>query len=292
VVLSLLFFPCSWGWAQAGFEDSDGKSSLIFQQGGTGRINLTDASLKVSYLYQKDNKPGRFGIELSGKATNGISTLFDKDDIAPEATVKLSFGCQWLLGKKMTRDEGEEGSMIVDDWATIQIGYSRAQYKLYTPTNAFVDQIQKKNFDGFSFTAYYYVLFQGNVSIGVAVGLDHQNNYASLKEIELSDRITVLDSAGVMRTTNDTEKLRQGVFAEGSAKLWNFDIVWIPEFLKYRIGLDLFGRCSWQKGENTFKPGVGVFICEDGAPTKVVGGISFESVEGKLRVGLVGGFNF
>lgn len=292
MILPLFVLSFSLGWAQSGFEDSDGKSSLIFEKGGTGKINLTDASIKISYLYHKSNKPCRYGIELSGKASNGISTLFEKDNIAPEAKVKLSFGYQWLLSKKISGSDKEESGIIVDDWATIQLGYSRAQYKLFTPTKSFADQIQKKNFDGFSLTAYYNVLLRRNVLIGLSIGLDHQNNYTFLKEIELSDRTTVFDSAGASRTTNKTEKLRQGNFAEGNHTLGNYDIVWVPEFLSNRIGFDLFGRFDWNKDDNSFKPGIGVFIVEKGAPSKVVGGITFESVEGNLRVGLLAGFNF
>ncbi len=293
MILPLFLLSFSLGWAQSSFEDSDGKSSFIFDEiGGTGKINLTDASIKISYLYRKSNKPCRYGVELSGKATNGISTLFEKDNIAPEAKVKVSFGRQWLLSKKSPGSDKVKRGIIVDDWATIQLGYSRAQYKLFTPSKPLADQIQKKNFDGFSLTAYYNALLRGNVLIGLSIGLDHQSNYTSLKEIELSDRTTVFDSAGFSRITNKTEKLRQGNFAEVNHFLGNYDIVWVPEFLHNRIGFDLFSRFDWNKDDNSFKPGIGVFITEEEAWTKVVGGITFESVEGNLRVGLLAGFNF
>jgi hypothetical protein len=290
ILVAFLLLPISPVWAQAGFEDSDGKSSLILKQGGTGRINLTDASIKVGYVYQQSTEPFRLGVELSGKATNGISTLFEKDDIAPEAKAKLSLGWQWLLSTKPSA--GEESSLVVDDWATFQLGYSRAQYKLFDPTNPFAGQIQNRNFNGFSFAMYYNVLFRSNISIGVSLGLDHQNNYTDLKEVELFDRVTIYDSVGVFRATTKTEKMRQGDFVETNHTLGNYDIVWVPEFLGNRIGFDLFGRFDRNNDENMFKPGVGVFIAEKGAPTKVVGAISFESIEGRLRIGLLVGFNF
>ncbi len=293
MLMTLFFFFSPLLKAQSGFEDSEGKSSIIYlESGGIGKINITDANIKLCYLHHVSDEYFRYGGEVMGKASNGISTLFEKKDIAPEAKIRASLGYQWILSAKPSGEVEEDNTMIVDDWTTIQVGYSHGQYRIVNPRNSFDHQIEKQKFDGFSIVGYYNLLFKHNFFLGVSIGLDRQNNYGSLEEVEVTDRTVTFDTSGFSRSIVTTESLRRGEFIVNNHFLANYDIMWIPGFLNYRMGIDLFGRYDRGGGNSNFKPGIGLFITEKGAPTKVVGGITFESVDHVLRIGLMTGINF
>jgi hypothetical protein len=276
--------------AQSGFEDADGKSSVILGEGGTGRINISDANIKVSYLYRNSKSYFRFGIEFTGKAENGFAPLFQNENIAPNAGGKISFGYQWILSKK---PKGEPiTSIFVDDWLTLQIGYNRAQYKLFFPNNAMSTQIQKQDFDGYNITGYYNILFKQNFFLGLSLGFNKENNYQSLKEIEITDKSIIIDSSGFQRSTNNTFKIREGTYKTSNHVLFNYDLIWVPDFMKDLIGIDIFGRYDKDPDNNNFTPGIGIFITQRGAPTQVIGGISFSYEQKELKIGFISGYNF
>jgi len=277
--------------SQTTFEDTDAKSSIVLYKGGIAQINITDASIKIGYQYYRTDIPIRFGLELSGKNANGIAMLFEKGNFVPETKITLSIGQQWLLSKK---PDGtcRDNLLIQDDWLTIQIGYKRAQYSLFIADNIYDNQIEKKNFDGYSIMVFHNILFQGNVLTGISLGYEQQNNYGSLKKIEVTDTKTIYEGEGQLRTTTQTQKLRQGDYIENNHLLANFDIIWVPDFLGEQVGIDFFGRYDGSKDKKIFKPGLGFFILKKGAPTIVLGGITFESVEKKLRIGLIAGLKF
>ncbi|PYS81512.1 MAG: hypothetical protein DMF67_16550 [Acidobacteria bacterium] len=70
------------------------------------------------------------------------------------------------------------------------------------------------------------------------------------------------------------------------------DFVWFPAQFKSQIGLNFFTRSNVGQGDKNFEPGVGLFFSKEGAPTRVIGGISISLRDGKARVGLVAGYNF
>ena len=133
-ILLILFLIPSIMNSQSTFQDSEGKSSIVLQQGGIGQINITDANIKIGYLYHKTDDPFRFGIEISGKAANGFAALFKKEKVVPEAKMKLSLGYHEILKKK--------SEVISDDWLTFQAGYQRGNYKLFARTKDYENQIQ------------------------------------------------------------------------------------------------------------------------------------------------------
>jgi hypothetical protein len=278
--------------AQTGFEDAESKSSIILDRNGVSKFNITDASIKIGYLFHNSESRYRFGIDVSGKAENGIAALFENDNIAPNANLNLTLGYQTILSQSLNDSIINTSNLIVDDWLTIQIGYNKAQYKLFDPLKAKEDQIQKRNFDGFNITGYYNILFKYNYFLGISIGFAKLNNYQSLKEVELIDKTIIIDELGFQRYINKTQKLRRGDFNTVNHILFNFDAVWIPKFFSNRIGIDVFGRYDKIEGTDSFTPGLGIFITQDGAPTHVIGGISFSYKDKDLKIGLISGFNF
>ncbi len=279
----LFLLPCML-IGQSTFQDSEGKSSIVINQGGIGQINITDATIKIGYLYYDTKYPFRFGIEVSGKATNGFATLFKKEEVVPEAKMKISFGYHELLKKK--------SGVISDDWLTFQVGYQRGNYKLFDPAMDYEHQIRKEKFDGFSAMIYYNMILKGSVLIGISLGIERQNNYQYLEKVEINDITTVSENDKTIRRISSTQELRQGEYKKNDHFLANFDILWEPDFFSGRLGIDLFGRYDSTKNQKAFKPGVGIFILKKEAPTKVIGGITFEMVEKQLQIGLTAGIDF
>ncbi|HEY5536465.1 MAG TPA: hypothetical protein VIL99_16215 [Ignavibacteria bacterium] len=278
--------------AQTGFEDADSKSSIILDKNGVSKFNITDASIKIGYLFHNSESRYRFGFDVSGKAENGIASLFENDNIAPNANLNLTLGYQTIFSQPLDAPNLNTKYFIVDDWFTIQIGYNKAQYKLFNPLKAKEEQVQKRNFDGFNVTGYYNILFKYNYFLGVSLGFAKLNNYQSLNEVELIDKTIVIDELGFQRYINKTQKLRRGDLNIVNHILLNFDAVWIPKFFSYRVGIDVFGRYDKFEETDSFTPGLGIFITQEGAPTHVIGGISFSYKDKDLKIGLISGFNF
>ncbi len=99
-----------------------------------------------------------------------------------------------------------------------------------------------------------------------------------------------LSTDGTVRNLVSARRARVGDYKETTDVLLNADYVWFPPAFGSRIGLDAFAR--WNLTRGSFEPGLGVFITQPNAPTRVVGGLSVSSVDGDLNVGLISGFNF
>jgi hypothetical protein len=211
------------------------------------------------------------------------------------------------------------------DWLTFQVGYKRGRYKILNETGAFADQVRKQNFDGYNATVAYNALLtladvkanreereqlklsrdqgapltnvpdgppQGSIILGVSLGVERRNNIGDLKEIEIEDQTFTSTSGTTERRALSRQQVLDGVYKEFIAVPLNTDVVWHPRPLAGRVGINFFTRSNLGNVNREFVPGVGVFITQEGAPTKVVGGISFSIKDGNGRVGLVGGFHF
>lgn len=286
LVIVCLVSLCINAAAQGAFEDSEGKSGIVLNTGGAGIINITNGSAKIAYVYINTTSHWRFGAEIQGSLTKGIGSLFVEKSVAAQAGGKATIGYQHLLSEKPT--PGSTPVFFKDDWLYMQLGFSRASNALFDRE---VNAITKRPFDGYSAMLYYNVLISnGSFLIGVAAGFDRQNNSTELTPVEIIDGTPVVSG----RTLTSSTDALEGDYKESNHLVANADIVWLPNFLGNRIGVDLFGRFDANATEksSTFKPGFGLFINEAGNPTHVIGGISFESVSGKLRVGIMGGFHF
>jgi hypothetical protein len=211
------------------------------------------------------------------------------------------------------------------DWLTFQTGYKRARYKLLNESGAFADQVRKQSFDGYNVTLGYNALItlaklasirearqqlkmrrdqgealtnvpdgppQGSIIFGASIGVERRNNVDDLKEIEVEDQTFTSVGGTTQRRAVSRQQVLSGIYKEFTAVPLNTDVVWHPASLAGRIAFDAFTRSNLGDVNREFVPGVGVFITEKGAPTKVVGGISFSFKDGKARIGLVGGFHF
>lgn len=296
----LCFHIC---YGQTAFEDSESKSSLILFQGGAGKINFSETSFSLNYIYRNSQNKLRFGAEISGKLTEGMGTLFDDGSFQPGAGLKASIG--WELNTVAPQDSSNdladtkgEDNITLPKWLTVVAGYSRTQFDLFKADESAADQIAKEPFDGLFLAVHYNALVcDGECLFGLSLGVERQNNFQSLPVIVVVDRKNVYTEPDSTRTIEKTMNVRSfDDFKTNGALIINGDFVWVPRFLGHRIGIDFFGRIdTGKKGSKAIKPGIGFFMAEENAPTRVVGGISFEFEGFKLdglRVGLVTGFKF
>lgn len=173
-----------------------------------------------------------------------------------------------------------------------QGGYSFKQYNLYSPTAAFNDQIYKKNFHSPSAQLIYFKQLTGRKLLGAAIGVQRSNNSGDLTEVEVRD-FTSAVSGSTTREVSRVRKALRGDYKESTRAFINADFAWFPAALESRIGVNFFTRSGLIGNEKGFRPGIGLFLSEKGAPTRVVGGVSVSLDNNrKANIALTAGFNF
>lgn len=285
---------CLSTFGQTAFEDASGNSSIVLKdQGGFARVNISDTSAKLAYLFDMSNKSVYYGFEVSGKLNNDFASLFGSGAPSPEARFSALVGKRFIFSKKPegTPTEGN----LTDDWLTFRVGYKRARYKILSEDNAFADQVRKQNFDGFSTLLSYNALFKnsnGPILFGASFGAERRNNIEDLDEVEVNDEVFTSSSGSTQRSVVASQKAFTGVYKESTAIPIYTDLVWFPKKFESRIAFNAFTRSNVGQGDKSFEPGIGLFFTKEGSPTKVLGGISISARDGKARVGLVAGYNF
>lgn len=173
-----------------------------------------------------------------------------------------------------------------------QGGYSFKQYNLYSPTATFDNQIHKKNFHSPSAQLIYFRQLTGRKLLGASVGVQRSNNIGDFTEVEVRD-FTSAVSGSTTREVSRIRKALRGDYKESTKAFINTDFAWFPAALESRIGVNFFTRSGLTGNEKGFRPGIGLFLSEKGAPTRVVGGVSVSLDNNrKANVALTAGFNF
>ena len=280
-------------YAQRVFEDAGGDSSIYINEGGFARINVTDSAVKTGFIFDVTNKPYFFGVELSGKLSGKFASLFESGKPSPEGQIRLTLGRKNLFS---TRPKGVlSSSNLTSDWLTFNIGYRRASYRLLAEDEAFANQVRKQKFDGFSAIVAYNALFKskrGPVLLGISGGAERRNNIDDLDEVEVNDQVFTSADGTTQRSVVSSQKAFRGAFKRAIAVPINTDLIFFPKKFESTLGLSFFTRSNVGEGDKEIEPGVGVFFTKKGAPTKVIGGLSFSLRDGKGRFGLIAGYNF
>lgn len=287
----LVFFalpPCVL--AQTAFIDAAGKGSIFIQGGGFGRVSINDGRATVAFLRDISTERLRYGLELSGKVSEDAASIFESNQPAPEAKLDASVGIKHIFREIVV---GQQASgPLVDDWITFQGSYGRSEFNLLAEAKPFADQVEKEKFDGGSISCSYNGLFKGSRLLGISVGAERKNNLGKLKEVEVRDEVFTSSDGSTTRAVIRVQKARRGEYKESTGAFLYTDYVWFPATFRSRIGIDLFTRSRFGGGDETFEPGIGLFLTEQDAPTRVIGGVSVSALDGDLQVGVVVGFNF
>jgi hypothetical protein len=272
---------------QTGFEDSEGKTSVILEMGTQGKINVSDKRIEFGLVREISDEDWRIGGSIAGKPTEGFAPIFADDDFAAEAEATLSLGYRRLFAPD--RDIPPTG-LIIDDWATVRVGNRVARYEVLAGNGGTAEQ---HDFCGLNAELLYNVLLRNNFFLGVSGGVEQQNNYGGLRKVTVVTQREVQNENGTTTLVERRKDLREGTYEENTEWIANLDFIWIPNFLDNRVGFDALLRYdAGRPSDEELRPGLGIFFTQKGAPTRVVGGISFEVVDDELKVGLVGGFKF
>lgn len=291
--LLLLLFPVM-AFAQTAFEDAGGNSSILIKDtGGFAKVNVSDASVRVGYLFDLSNRSTYYGFEVSGKLAGDFASIFHSNQPAPGARFRASIGRRWIFSEKPSGDPTK--GRLTDDWLTFQVGYARSRFKVLSEDSNFANQIRTQNFDGYSMTVAYNALFKntrGPLLFGTSLGVERKSNIDDLDEVEVVDEVFADSSGTTRRSVVSRQQAFRGTYKETTAIPVYTDLVWFPRQFESRIGINFFTRSNIGQVTKRFEPGVGLFFTLPGAPTRVIGGISVSVRDGKAAVGLVAGFNF
>jgi hypothetical protein len=189
--------------------------------------------------------------------------------------------------------DSKELKKFVDAFARLvfQGGYGFRQYNLYDANLSLDKQVYKKDFHSPMAQLIYFRLIGGNKLLGASVGVERSNNSSDLTEVDVRDFTSTLNN-GTIREVGRTKKALRGNFMQATRAFINTDFAWFPRSLNSRIGVNFFTRSGLTGFEKGFRPGVGIFFSEKGAPTRAIGGVSVSWEKDKPNVGLIAGFNF
>lgn len=291
ILASLLVLSCVSVAQQSAFQSADGQTSIYLDQ-PAAILNLGDSKASYGYTDRHSEQPKYWGFEVFAKASSGVTNLFSSDKPKiPEGGGDFTFGFHDPF--RLSSDRGK----FVDDWILVDGGYSRSYFYVSSLAGP-VDQANRY-FDRFRTVVVYNGLVNGWFLFGIAGGAERRNNLTDLKQVTFqtilaqapspSDATIVKSQSGFFG--NYRQYIAAPVYTDLLFMLPPKKPFQIPG-LNNQIGIDAFTRSDLAATNRSSDGGVGIFLTQKGAPTKVVGGVSASWNGGKVQVAVVAGFNF
>ena len=192
------------------------------------------------------------------------------------------------------------------DQLDLRVGASRSQHRLLAPDAAFGDQVVTEKPVALTALVSYSIEYGSSPGgawprvLGIGVGAERRDNSGALSSVDLRDVVFSSESdpssgRRVVRTGEVVRKVLRGTLDEYNAFVASTDFVLYPPQFKNRVGVNAFTRyASGGAGvDDEFTPGIGAMLVKEGAPRKVLGGISLAWKRTRdPEVDLVVGFNF
>jgi hypothetical protein len=267
---------------QTFFEDSKGESSIIFPNGGLVRLNFADSDVKFGYIFSNTVEHFFWGLDLSGKASNSIASIFSKGDISPGAKANLNLGFKELLG-------GATGN---DAWVNFRLGYRGVSYTLFDPAKAYDEQISKDFFSGYDLTGNFnFKLSQiGSYTgigglLGLGIGYNKINNLNNLDEFTITSQVNLTNGTpSAIRSYKEEINARIGQYSEYNAVPIRADFFWYPKFKAQedgsikdtRLGFHHYFRSQIANNKTFSSLGTGVYYLKKKNPLQAIAGIALE----------------
>lgn len=245
-------------------EDKDGNSSIYLPKGGYFRLNTSDASLKLSYIFSNSKNHIYGGFDISGNTQNGILPLLSKGQIVPGINFNVLFGYKEL----------EVLNNVV--WIGLKFGYEGASFDIFNPKNDFNNQIKNVSFNNFSTSLYAntQIFESGRCFLGFSVGLKRSNNYKDLDDLELTDETVFFDTLNhITRSYKIIRTVKVGDYKTYNVVPINIDLFWYPT---NQFGLYHFWRSKLIDNNITNSFGTGFYLLKNGSPFSSIGGILFQ----------------
>ena len=251
---------------QSMFEDKNGVSAIFLPDGGIFRLNTADASLKLAFINKVSNKNLFYGFDISGKANNGIISVISTGNISPGVRINGIVGL-----KEFFKDDD-----YLDGWLTLKMGYERVNFKLFSPTANFGEQISNKTFESPTGLLSFNLKLGGTALIALGAGYRKSNNFDDLDEIKLTDTKQIINQAtNTIRTYSNSLIVKSGSFKSFNQGLGFIDIFWIPKNLP-RIGFFHYYRPMLIDKKVKSGLGSGFYLLKKKNPFASIAGISIE----------------
>jgi hypothetical protein len=284
--------------AQPFFEDARGRASIHLPLGGIARINTAEESLKFGYYYNRSDKDLVFGMDVSGRSTNGLASIFSDEKLHPEATLNFNLGL-----KNISTDISTLSGF---DYLHFRLGIGTAKYTLINIENTFEQQISSETFNKINIGLSYNYFLNGNMIFSVYGGYDKTNNINELRRINIIESsIISADPAGtIMRSSEVQYTAWRGNLNRVNQFSLFFDYVYIPDFINNRVAFSVYSRSGFNNNLSKTNGGFGVYFNKEGEPLKIIGGLIYElddlfdagktgTTLGKRGIiGIVAGYNF
>lgn len=276
---------------QSAYQSGDGQTSIYLDQ-SAATVNFGDSKVNFSYVNRHSVRKLFWGLEAFAKASSGVTNLFSSDKPKiPEG------GGDFVLGfhNPFNLSTGASPKLFVDDWWLVDAGYSRSSFyvsSVPTPIDS-----AKRSFDRFRTVVAYNALVNGFFAFGVAAGAERRNNLSDLKQV-VFETVLVPSPTGSSNSITQTQAGFLGNYRQYIAAPIYTDLLFLlPPAKKifnldYQIGIDGFTRSNLAAFNRTADGGVGIFLTQKGAPTKVLGGVSASWNGGKVQVAVVASYIF
>ena len=327
ILIALIVIWSRPTWAQSPFSTGETSGSIVLDQGGIIQANFDKTLFRIAYEFDRRDQDAarirekhrdqrvhyvrRYGFEIQASPSGNVASFFRSNNLTVGSRVTLSYGLGNVLSYQLSAREVEEGrepeGRLIYDWLTFQLSYGRSSTTLYDPTKSFARQFSGKTFDPYSLQASYNVEYGGCIPgvLGLAVGVEHNNNADDLDQIEVRDETVFASPDGAtQRILVATRKGLRGDYQERSQMTIKTDWVFYPFLFASRdsaaapktaqasIAFDLFTRSTIGLG-GQFVPGIGAYLTAPGAPLKVYGGVNvYRSAVDDVAVDVVAGYNF
>lgn len=270
------------------YQSSDSNSSILLYKSAANVIfNVTDAKFTAGYLHAPGGAGILYGVSLFGKPSTSVSNqIFN-------TTTQDSLGGTISIGRHVLFSNTSK-SFFTDDWWAFQFTYTRSATNIVTDA---VTQPQKRTFDGVKGMITYngYKTTTKGVTFlgGFSGGISRNNNIGDLTAVTINT--TALQSSGVTPAFQAV-KSDSGYFGAyrtyiGAPIYTDVALLPHPKPIEW-LSLDLFSRSNIARFDRYVEGGVGLFIAEPGAPTKILGGITLAWNNGVPVWGVVAGWAF
>jgi hypothetical protein len=291
VTAVFLTFPSLGSAQQSAFQTGNGQTSLYLQGATAATLNFGDSKASFGRYLRFSNRQLVLGYEVFAKASSGVTTLLSSKIKVPEGGGSFVIG--WHQKVDLNSPPPASGS-TTDQWALLDLGYSRSAF--YVSNAAVNPEDAKRYFNRFRFIGVYNRV-QGRFAFGLAMGAERRNNLDNLRQITFQTTLLPAPTDGSTSIVK-TQSGFLGIYDEYVAAPVYTDIVYLvpklaaPGFAKTSIAIDGFTRSNIADTNRFADGGLGIFITEKNAPTKVYGGITGSWNGGKAKVAVVASYVF
>jgi hypothetical protein len=289
VILMLGVMPMACLGQTSAYQSTDSNSSILLYKSAANVIfNVTDAKFTAGYLHSPAAEGMLYGVSLFGKPSTSVSNqIFN-------TTTQDSLGGAVSIGRHVLFTKAPK-SFLTDDWWAFQFTYTRSATNIVTDA---MTQPQKRTFDGVKGILTYngYKTTTKGVTFlgGFSAGVSKNNNLADLTAVTINT--TALQSADGVTPAFQAVKSDSGYMGMyrtyiGAPIYSDLALLPHPKPIEW-LSLDLFTRSNAAHFDRYVEGGVGLFIAEPGAPTKILGGITLAWNNGVPTWGIVAGWAF